>query len=387
MSVRKRTWVTRRGEAKEAWIVDYVDGQGDRHIRTFERKKDADAYRGQVTVDVGLGVHTAPSKSITVREAGDLWIETGENNELERTTLDSYEQHLRLHIVPLLGNEKLASLTTAAIRNFEDKLRQKGLSPVMRRRIIISLGSLLADAQERGHVAQNVVRSLRASRKGKDRRERRENGKLRVGVDIPTPDEIARIAAQLKGRWRPLLLTAIFTGLRASELRGLRWEDLDLKRAEVHVRQRADKYNEMGRLKSQRSERTVPLPPKLVSVLREWKLQCPKGELGLAFPNGAGNVENIQNILVRGFHPVQQAAGVVTKGGKPKYTGVHALRHFFASWCINRKQDGGLELPLKVVQERLGHSTVVLTADRYSHLFPRGDDGAELAAAEKFLLP
>jgi integrase len=75
--------------------------------------------------------------------------------------------------------------------------------------------------------------------------------------------------------------------------------------------------------------------------------------------NGIGRVENIQNILNRGFFPAQVAAGVVTKNGGPKYTGLHALRHFFASWCINRRQDSGPELPLKVVQERLGHSTVV----------------------------
>lgn len=65
-----------------------------------------------------------------------------------------------------------------------------------------------------------------------------------------------------------------------------------------------------------------------------------------------------------------------------KYTGLHALRHFFASWCINRKVDGGLELPLKVVSERLGHSNIAITADLYGHLFPRVDDSAELAAAE-----
>jgi integrase len=132
---------------------------------------------------------------------------------------------------------------------------------------------------------------------------------------------------------------------------------------------------QIGRPKSHSGERSVPLPPSVVAVLREWKLRCPKGELGLAFPNGIGKVENIQDILNRGFFPTQVAAGVTTKGG-PKYTGLHALRHFFASWCTNRKQDGGLELPLKVVQERLGHSTIVLTADRYAHLFPRGDDGS-----------
>jgi integrase len=92
------------------------------------------------------------------------------------------------------------------------------------------------------------------------------------------------------------------------------------------------------------------------------------------------------NIVVRGLAPAQVAAGVVTKGGKAKYTGLHSLRHFYASWCINRKEDGGLGLPLKVVQHRLGHSTIQMTADTYGHLFPSGDDGAELAAAERALL-
>jgi integrase len=80
------------------------------------------------------------------------------------------------------------------------------------------------------------------------------------------------------------------------------------------------------------------------------------------------------------------AADIVTGSGKAKYTGLHRLRHFYASWCINRRVDGGLELPLKLVQARLGHATVTLTADRYGHLFPRGDDGAELAAAEQAFL-
>jgi hypothetical protein len=95
-------------------------------------------------------------------------------------------------------------------------------------------------------------------------------------------------------------------------------------------------------------------------------------------PQRAGNIENHQNILNRGFFPAQVAAGIVTKDGKAKYTGLHALRHFYASWCINRKQDGGLELPLKNVQERLGHATLALTSDRYGHLFKRGDDGSAM---------
>jgi integrase len=83
---------------------------------------------------------------------------------------------------------------------------------------------------------------------------------------------------------------------------------------------------------------------------------------------------------------VEIAAGVVHAKGKAKYTGRNALRHFYASWCINRKQDGGLELPMKTVQERLGHSSITTTSDVYGHLFPRGNDGSELAEAEMLLL-
>ena len=80
-----------------------------------------------------------------------------------------------------------------------------------------------------------------------------------------------------------------------------------------------------------------------------------------------------------------ERAGVVDKAGKPKYN-LHSLRHFFASWCINPKSAGGRELPPKNVQQLLGHSSIVMTLDRYGHLFPRANDRAELAAASSALL-
>jgi integrase len=385
VSVRKRSWKTPKGEAREAWIVDYVDQRGDRHIKTFARKKDADAYHARVTVDVAAGIHTAGS--ITVAEAGRLWLESGEAAKLERTTLNYYQQHLDLHITPEIGAVKLAHLTAPLVREFEDRLRASR-SPVMVRKVLGSLGATLADAQERGLVAQNVVRNLRIRRRrGKDRHlDKRRKGRLKVGVDIPTTDEVRAIVGHLSGRWRPLLLTAIFTGLRSSELRGLRWADVDLRRGEIHVRQRADCFNAIGRPKSEAGERTIPLLPMVTNALREWKLICPRGELDLVFPNGRGRVESHANIVHRGLAPVEIAAGITDKRGKAKYTGLHALRHFYASWCINRRADGGLELPVKVVQERIGHATIVMTMDRYGHLFPRGDDSAELAAAEKAFL-
>jgi integrase len=398
VSVRKRIWTTRKGETKEAWIVDYIDQNGKRHLKTFDKKKQADAFATTAKVQVRHGIHTADSESVTVAAAGRLWLAAAEKSELERTTIDQYRQHLDLHIAPYLGRVKLSQLTAPMVREFEDKLNH-GIpapgsednaprSPVMVRKIRGSLGSILADAQERGLVARNVVRELRSSRRqGKERRaERRHKGKLKVGVDIPTPDEIKCILNAASGQLRPLLMTAIFTGLRASELRGLRWDDVDLRRGELHVRQRADRYGVIGKPKSESAERTIPLGPLVRTALREWKLACPKGEAGLVFPNGVGRIESHANIINRVLIPLLRAAGVTDDRGEAKYTGLHALRHFYASWCINRRADGGLELPAKVVQERLGHASIVMTLDRYGHLFPRGDDGTEMAAAERNLL-
>jgi integrase len=385
VSVRKRTWRTRTGEMKGAWVVDYVDQRGERHIKTFNRKKDADAFEAVVGVDVRRGIHVPDSQSIMVAEAAKLWLTSCEAAGLERSTLSAYQQHVGLHIVPVIGAMKLSQLSVPAVRAFEDALR-KDRSQAMVRKLRSTLGSILADAQERGLVGQNVVRHLGTHRRGKEARADKRQGKLKIGVHIPLPEEIRAILAVLSGRWRPLLLTAIFTGLRASELRGLRWVDVDLKRGELHVRQRADHYNAIGRLKSEAGERIVPLPPLVVNMLREHRLACPKGELDLVFPNTKGNVESYSNIIKNGLIPTVVAAGVVDTHGKAKYTGLHALRHFYASWCINRRVDGGLELPLKLVQARLGHASIGMTADRYGHLFPRGDDGAELAAAEKAFL-
>ena len=78
MAVRKRIWKTKTGESREAWIVDYADAAGDRHIETFSRKKDADARHGEVSVNVGKGVHVASSKSITVAEAAKRWADEAE---------------------------------------------------------------------------------------------------------------------------------------------------------------------------------------------------------------------------------------------------------------------------------------------------------------------
>jgi hypothetical protein len=122
MSVRKRKWATRAGEQKQAWIVDYTDQDGDRHIETFARKKDADAFHDTVRVDVRQGEHIAASKSETIAQVAQHWLDSIKARGREAATLRQYRQHVDLHIVPRIGSIKLAHLTAPKVKAFRDDL-------------------------------------------------------------------------------------------------------------------------------------------------------------------------------------------------------------------------------------------------------------------------
>jgi integrase len=362
---------------QEAWIVDYVDGAGRRHIQTFEKKKAADVYASKVKVDVNAGMHVALDNNRTMADVAQEWLKHVESEGRERATLRQYRQHVVHHIVPRIGGTRLAKFTLENSKRFRSDLLsgEKKLSPAMARKVWVSFKSMLKNARC-SHLADNVRIGIN----------KRNKPKLEVGRDIPTPAEVKRLieAAAKKQRLCVLLKVAALAGLRASELRGLRWADVDLKTSELHVRQRADRFGTIGAPKTDSSRRTIPLGPDLVLALKQWRLACPKGEADLIFPTSKGNIDHHKNIL-RALGPIMRDAHVLAKSGKPKY-GLHSLRHFFASWCINPKDRGGRELPPKVVQQWLGHSSITMTLDIYGHLFPSGTDRTEIAASERALL-
>jgi integrase len=315
---------------------------------------------------------------LTIAKVADKWIKRVEADGRERATLRGYRQQVRLHIVPRIGGVKLKNFTVGHAEHFRDDLLggDKKLSPAMARKVWVSFKSMLKNAHC-SHLAGNVQISI----------SKRNKRKLEVGRDIPTADEVKRLikaGAAAKPKLYMLVRVAALTGLRASELRGLRWSDVDLKANELHVRQRVDRFGVIGPPKSDMGTRTIPFGADLALAFKTWFLACPKGELDLVFPSRTGAVIGDRN-FTRILEPVLEAAHVVKKNGKPKY-GLHALRHFFASWCINPKTRGGRELPAKVVQEWMGHSSITITLDIYGHLFPSGTDRSEIAAAEKALL-
>jgi integrase len=318
--------------------------------------------------------------SLTVAEAALKWIAHCEAEGLERGTIKQRREHRSLHIVPFIGAEKLADLTMPRIFRFLDELREADRSLAMRRKVLTNLKTMISFAQGQGWVAQNVARDVKLRSKAD---ERKTAGPIRAGVDFPSRAELKALIDHVADRWRPFLLAAVFTGMRASELRGLTWADVDLDQGMIHVRRRADAWLDIGEPKSRSGKRDIPLPPIVINALRQWKDNCPAGDIGLAFPNGNGNVENHQNILNRFFGPLQVAAGVAVAKldgeGKPmidddgepvmlpKY-GLHALRHAAASMFIAH-----LGWAPKKVQTVMGHSSITMTYDLYGHLFEDRD--------------
>jgi integrase len=218
-SIRKRSW-TSKGKDQTAWVADYFDQGGKRRLKTFATKKAAEEWSLTARHEVRIGTHSPASTSITVAQCGSLWLDHCDAEGLEISTVRQRKQHLNLHIGPVLGRSKLSALTTPAIHQFDASLRAAGTSLAMRRKILTSLKTMMTFAQSRGLVAQNVASAVRISG---DRRTGK--GPLRDGVDFPSRSELRAIIDAAPAQWRPLLVTAIFTGMRASELRGLRWAD------------------------------------------------------------------------------------------------------------------------------------------------------------------
>jgi integrase len=377
--VRKRTLPS----GLVRYEVAYTDGAGERRAKLFTRKGDADAWMVDTLHNLARGQHTASSVSPTVKEAASFWIKRCHDKGLEAMTIKGYEEHVNLHILPFIGAKKLSELTVPAVHTFADTLRDTGRSPEMVKRVIRSLGSVFKEARRRG--LSNTAPTAGLDLDLPDRDDPRP--------EIPTKSELNQIINGAEGRWRPVILVAIFCGLRASEIRGLRWSDVDFNAKKLNPKQRADASHHIGKLKSKAAYRSIPCPPMVINALREWKLLCPKGDLDLVFANGLGKVESHSNLIERGLEPILVGAGlidavpelddagkqVVNDAGVPvirkvgKY-GMHSLRHACASLWIEQGHNP------KQIQKLMGHSSIKVTYDVYGHLFE--DAEADQKAAE-----
>lgn len=376
-AIRKRKWMTNSGAWKSAWQVDYKDAAGRRRSKQFERKKDAEAWAVNAFAEVQRGVHTPESISITMAEAADQWLGSVCASDREPTTIAAYEQHVRLHILPVCGGIKLSQLTAPKVRSLLDGWLAN-LSRPMATRVFRSFKAILTEAQARGLLAQNVALAVKVPNAP------RKSSKVVVPSKVELRAILGAAAASENLMARAMVELIIYTGLRASEVRGLVWPSVDLRNGKVRIESRADSRGIHGAPKSVASMRIVPIPAGLVATLREWKLACPHHADNLVFPSPKGRVLSHGVMGKNYLKPVLIAAGVTKPGNEEdetaaKYT-AHVFRHAAASLWIEQG------LNPKRVQTLVGHSSIQITFDTYGHLFDERDrDASDANAIERAL--
>jgi integrase len=400
----KIAWKNASGENSTRWQVRYKDASGRRRARQFERKKEAQDFADTITASVRAGTHVPERETATVAKAAEIWIEAcarGRDGRepVEASTLRMYRQHVRLHIVPILGGLKLSNLMTQRVRSFrDDDLLGGGRSRAMTKKILGSLSSICGEAAARGQIAVNPCAGVTIVNSGRHKHE----------VQIPSKDEVRRLLARSESwvteppraiarrggarvtvqkrisRHRALwfhtmLVFIISTGCRLSEVRGASKRALDLRLQTYHVDQRADERGRIGAPKSAAGYRTLDLAPRLVALLDRWLKVSPAGDF--IFPNNEARVESMQAIYRRYWLPLLVEEGLAKRIEHPDgriehetQFSVHDLRHFYASLQI----EGGMQA--KELQAVMGHASIKITMDVYGHLFH--DDQAKARRRE-----
>jgi integrase len=367
--------------------VRYRDADGKQRLKTFETKREADLWAAQATLDLDDGIHVPDRASVTVSIAAGLWLARKRAKKNEEEGIDVEGGYPRLHIEPAtvpagtpngwrgkFGDLKLAKLTSPIVDAFGLRLLETK-SLYVARRALRTLRSIIRDARRRGLIKHNPAEGVTIDEKP------REKAPLRIGVDIPdksdiraifaavAPDRVVRRGRGIRcapfflWRWYILFFTAAFTGMRASELRGLIWRNVDLIRRVITVDRRANRRGKIGPPKSKAGYREIPISVELADALREWKAICPTSTPDrFVFPNSLGRVLLHSHILRFGWYPVLKWLDMTDAEGNTKY-GFHSLRHFYASIMI---QAG---VTPKRLQGLLGHAKISETMDTYAHLF------------------
>jgi integrase len=366
-SIRRRTLKSGR----TVWQVDYRDLKKKRRHKQFATRKAADEWLVGARAEVAAGTHVPTSESPTFREAADAWINDCKRNELEKTTVDVYEQRLRDYSNPLIGDRKIGGLTVADANTFYEDVLEKSRSRETVRRVRIEVGAVLRYAQRKGWIVKNVV-SLTPYKHGKRKKKR---------PPMPSLEEIRAVIDTTTAGWTDrlaMLFVLIFCGLRGSELRAFCWNDIDFKRNKISIERRADRWGKIGAPKSDAGTRDIVMNKTVAKALKEWKLRCPKSDVGLVFPTSKGTVQNHSNLMNRWLRPAQIEAGVYTanitvdkRGRKVAKYGMHALRHFCASVWIEA------DFSPKRIQAMMGHASIELTFNTYGYLFEARMDVAK----------
>ncbi|MFE6332979.1 tyrosine-type recombinase/integrase [Streptomyces sp. NPDC057798] len=367
------------------WQVRYRDNDGRQRKEHFHRKIDAQKRAAAVQADMDRGHYVDP-------QAGKTTVETITREFMEAAlhkpqTAQNPEKAFRIHVNPILGRRTVASLKPSDIEKWVAD-RSKVLAPSTLKTYFGYLKAALQRAVRDGLIARNPCDGVRTPT-------------VRTAEIRPLHPLVVHALVQASpDRYRTPVLTAAGSGLRFGELFGLELEHIDLQRGEIHVRQALVELDKgkpfIGPTKTHESVRTVHLAPFVVAAIKAhleafppvpvmiWDHTDPRKPVerkaNLVFLTG-----NNQPIRRGGWRPVwtgtvKRAKKELARSGAelqvPARTGIHALRHFYASLLIAHGES------VKVVQRALGHTKPSMTLDKYVHLWDAVEDTTREAVTQ-----
>lgn len=337
----------------------YSKADAKRIRKSFPTLATARTWRRKMETARDEGSLRAPAK-ITVNDAAEQWLakaRTGEIQNRGETTykpsvIRSYEQCLRLRVLPEIGAHKLAEVTKGDLVRLVGRWRASGLDPSTVRNTLLPLRAIYRDAAylTSGDVPNPTIGLQTGKVTG--RRDR-----------IASPDEAAKLIDALPAGDRALWSTAFYAGLRHGEIKALTWENVNIATGIITVSASWDQQAGSVEPKSSAGRRDVPIIGRLRDLLLEHRMSTGR-DTGLVFGRSASLPfcsSTINNRAVRAWETTQLAP-----------IGLHEARHTFASYLISAQLD------LKSISSYLGHASVSFTIDRYGHLLP--DTHAEQAA-------
>jgi integrase len=338
------------------WVAS-VMLPGGRRKSYYGQTREAVAQKltnGLKAVQDGLPI---PSDQLKVGRYLQEWLQST-TASIRPSTWRRYEQLLRVYAIPALGIVPLARLDPRQVQRLYADCLARGLAPATVRQLHAVLRRALGQAEKWGNVARNVAALVSPPRV------------KRHDIAPLTAEQARGFLAAAKGtRFEALYMLALTTGMRLGELLGLRWQDVDLDARMLQVRHtllRTQNGLHLTEPKTARSRRRIALAPTAVEALRHQRRQqaAERLRLGpawdeqdLVFANEIGRPIEQGNLLRRSFWPLLSTAAL------PRIR-FHDLRHTAATLLLSQG------VHPKVVSELLGHSSIGLTLDIYSHVLP-----------------
>jgi integrase len=327
-----------------------------RKLGEARRQRDllrAKAHQGELPGQPKISFKTLATGWLQILEAQ---VAAGERGP---RTLENYTYFLNKHLLPALGHRPVHAITTDELAQLINDLRGKGLAPKTIAGALVPLGRILNHALRRGYINDNPLRRL----------ERHERPRVhRHEQRVLNHDQIALLLQHTLPTYKPLLATALYTGMRLSELLGLTWAEIDFADEVIRVRYQlsrgtCEKPAERVRLKTPAALRDIPLLPQLAALLKRHKLASRYStDSDYVFASATGTPLAWRNVERRGLRHAADKANL-NPADKPRLR-VHDLRHTYASHLITE-----LRLDPAHVSKLLGHARPSITLDTYTHLF------------------